>query len=68
MFLFKIIGAVLICLGLMFRAICVAYFKAREPHVGDTPSARRGFAASKRRALYIDVAFFLAGVMILLSR
>ena len=68
MTLFKIIGAVLIVLGLMFRAICIAYFKAREPHVKNTLAAQRGFTASRRRALYIDLVFFIAGILVLFVR
>jgi hypothetical protein len=66
--LFKIIGAALIVLGMLFRAISVAYFKAKAPHVNNTLAAQRGFAASKRRALYIDIAFFIAGIIVLLGR
>lgn len=68
MILFKIIGAVLIALGLIFRAISVAYFKMKEPHVKNTLSAQRGFAASRRRALYIDIVFFVAGILVFLAR
>ena len=68
MTLFKIIGAVLIAFSLLFRGICVAYFRAREPHVKNTLAAQRGFAASRRRAFYIDVAFFIAGILVLFAR
>jgi len=66
--IFKIIGAVLIVLGLMFRAISVAYFKAKEPHVKNTLAAQRGFTASRRRALYIDLLFFIFGILVLFAR
>jgi hypothetical protein len=66
--LFKIIGAVLVVLGLVFRAISVAYFKAKAPHVSNTLAAQRSFTASRRRALYIDIAFFIAGILVFLAR
>jgi len=66
--IFKIIGAVLIGLGFLFRAICIAYFKAKEPHVKNTLAAQRGFTASRRRALYIDLVFFLVGILVLFAR
>lgn len=66
--LFKIIGAVLIVLGVIFRAISVAYFKSKAPRVGNTLAAQRSFTASRRRALYIDLAFFIAGILVLFAR
>ena len=68
MTLFKIIGVTLIVLGLMFRAISIAYFKVREPHVKNTLAAQRNFSASRRRALYIDIVFFVAGILVLFAR
>lgn len=68
MTLFKIIGGVLIVLGLIFRAISIAYFRAKAPHVSNTLAAQRSFTASRRRALYIDIAFFVAGVAVLFAR
>jgi hypothetical protein len=64
----KIIGATLIFFGLCFRGICVAYFNKRAPLVADTPTARRRFDASRRNAFLIDVAFILAGLMMIFGR
>lgn len=65
---FKIIGAVLIVFGVIFRAISVAYFRTKAPHVNNTLAAQRSFASSRRRALYIDLAFFIAGIVVFLAR
>jgi len=61
--LFKIIGLALIILGVLFRMISIAYFRMRAPYVHNTLAAQRAFAASKRRALWIDAAFFIAGIV-----
>lgn len=66
--LLKVIGAVLIVLGLLFRAISIAYFRVREPYVENSAAARRRFAASRRNALLIDGCFFVAGALAILGR
>ena len=63
---FKIIGGVLIVLGVVFRAISNAYFNLRAKSLPDDPGMRRRFAASRQRALLIDYAFIAAGVYTLL--
>lgn len=64
---FKLIGGLLIILGLAFRVISVAYFKLRLKTLPDTPKARQRFEASKQRALMIDAVFIAAGFYVLLA-
>lgn len=64
----KVIGGVLVFLGLIFRGICTAYFRTHEASVPDTPKARRRFEARKRRAFLIDAAFIVIGFAIILER
>lgn len=64
---FKIIGGLLIILGLAFRAISVAYFKLRLKTLPPTPAARKRLEASKQRALAIDIVFIALGFYVLLA-
>jgi hypothetical protein len=64
---FKIIGGVLVALGLVFRAISLAYFKGRAKSVPDTERDRRRFAARRQRALMVDAAFVVLGFYLLLT-
>lgn len=62
----KIIGGVLIVLGLLFRAISIAVFNQREKSLPDTPAARRRFERSRRNALLIDAGFIVVGFEMIL--
>ena len=64
---FKIIGGLLIVLGVAFRAISIAYFNGRAKSLPDNPQMRRRFAASRQRALLIDYLFIAAGFYTLLA-
>ena len=64
---FKIIGGLLIVLGVAFRAISIAYFNLRAKTLPDNPPAQRRFAASKQRALVIDALFIGFGFYVLLA-
>lgn len=62
----KIIGLVLFVLGLVFRAISLAYFKQREKSLPDNAKVRRRFAGRKYRALVIDGAFMVTGIYLII--
>lgn len=62
----KIIGGTLIVLGIVFRAISVAYFQARMASV--PPCARRLWERKRRNALWIDAGIALLGFSLLLAR
>jgi len=66
--LFKLIGIVLVVLGLGFSGISTAYFRNKAGRVDNTLSAQRAFAASRRRAFWIDIAFVVAGIIVFLGR
>ena len=66
--LIKIIGGVLVCLGFAFRAVCVAYFKVREPQSAASRKAVRRFEAQKRRAFLIDALFIVIGFALIMGR
>ena len=63
----KVIGGVLIVLGLLFRAISLAHFNQKAKTLPDTPVARRRFAQSRRNALLIDGGFIAFGFYVLLT-
>ena len=56
----------MILLGVVFRAISLAYFNLRAKTLPDTPLARRRFFAKKRNALFIDALFMVGGVFVIL--
>lgn len=63
----KLIGGGLILLGVIFRAISLAYFGvlARGLPPGDV-RARHRFETKKRNALWIDACFVIAGFYVLI--
>jgi hypothetical protein len=64
---FKLIGGVLILLGVAFRAISIAYFKQRAKSLPDDPKIRLRHAKKQQRALLIDYAFIAAGLYTLVA-
>lgn len=62
----KVAGGVLVLLGVVFRAISLAYFRLRARTLPDTPQARRRHEWSKRNALLIDAGFIVAGFYVIL--
>ena len=62
----KIIGLVLVMLGVVFRAISVAYFNLRAKTLPDDPRVRRRFFAKKRNALFIDALFVAGGFYVII--
>jgi hypothetical protein len=59
---FKIFGGVLIVLGVIFRAISIAYFNQRAKFLPDDPKVRKRHLKKQQRALLIDYAFIAAGI------
>ncbi len=64
---FKLIGGVLILLGVVFRAVSIAYFNGRAKSLPDDPKLRLRHARKKQRALLIDYAFIAAGLYTLVA-
>lgn len=62
----KIAGGLLIVLGLLFRAVSIAYFKLKARTLPDTPAARRRFERSRRNALVIDACVVALGFYVVL--
>lgn len=62
----KLVGLALVILGVVFRAISLAYFNLRAKTLPDTPLARRRFLSSKRNALFIDALFIAGGFYVII--
>ena len=62
----KVVGGVLVLLGVIFRAISLAYFNLKLKTLPDTPQARRRFETKRRNALIWDVLFIGAGFYVIL--
>jgi hypothetical protein len=64
----KILGGILVALGFIFRAICIAYFKARAPKsTQNNIVAMRRYQSQRRNALIIDAGFVVAGIYLILT-
>ena len=64
---FKLLGGILILLGVVFRAISIAVFNQRAKSLPDDPKARLRHAKQQQRALLIDYAFIAAGLYTLVA-
>lgn len=62
----KVVGGVLVVLGLLFRAISIAYFNLKAKTLPHTPVARRRFERSRRNALVIDACVVALGFYVIL--
>jgi len=59
----KILGGILIIVGVILRAISVYVLHRREQTLPDSDRARRSFARSRRNSLLVDAAFIACGVL-----
>lgn len=62
----KLAGGGLIVLGLVFRAISLAYFKLKAKTLPNTPAALRRFERQRRNALVIDALIVALGFYVVL--
>lgn len=62
----KIVGGLLVVLGLLFRAVSIAYFNLKAKSLPDTPTALRRFERSRRNALVIDALVVALGFYVIL--
>lgn len=62
----KIVGGVLIVLGLLFRAVSIAYFNLKARTLPGTPVALRRFERKRRNALVIDALVVALGFYVVL--